>query len=931
MGLFGNSGGSGSDAEIKITADTGQAEEQLKNLDTSISKVSQTSTTSLSAIKGFGLGIAATGTAALATIAGLSKMAFSLAAQGENLGSLKAGFDALGGSMKTIDDASERVLGLASRTELLTIANKGLVAGLPDVNENFGNIADLGARLANTLGQDVTSSIEGLTNALARGEKEQLRQYGIIISSQKAMEDYARANNKTVQSLNDVDRKNAEIAAGLAMVEAKLSEIAEVSPSVTNEVSKIGNSWSDLKAEMGEVINTSPSIISSLQQIEQEISAIDPDIFGQLAAEVLDLGVSIAKNLLPNINQIGRTLLVGTQYFKDWGTFAIGAIGAVSDAASSLAKFNFGGLFPGFTQIKKLLGDNETASDDLSKAYEKLSNLSFPTLSKATDTAVENLQELKKRKVEIASESNKTGQAISKGISQEIEKLGKTSKTAGDKVAELIDINKEIKNTLERNDISGIVSTLNDKWAEGVINVNEYKDSLVRIQQEFSNLGYSIENINAGMSGINLSTPTGATGGSSGGGGGFLDALFSESGINQMLTGALGADTTSILMGADPFTAIIANLANAAGELFNIGLRELGEALNIERGGLGDEIGSAIGGIFGEFGSSVGGFLGAITDKIFGGSTNESTRRRRQVEGAIEEIFQTWDFIARDRSGNMVRFEDLVLGERSDFNAGSLFLEQLEGFDDDLRVFFRAIGGGLGVEFADDFVAGAQVGEKLMTAWGGDLDSLQLLLYESGITAEEFEENLVRAFKRGQISAEEFLVSMAKADEMFQPGIVGLGEWERALDNFIESGGRGTQSMKSLRDMFIEFRELNPNGTFEDFRSEMIASGRLTAEEADTLFDSMRLNGINTFEELMEASDRTIITILANMQQAGFGFIEPLEAVQEKLDSVESALDRLGTGSTIPITLRIRSEFDSRETESAFSELDRTQGIGLIS
>jgi hypothetical protein len=67
------------------------------------------------------------------------------------------------------------------------------------------------------------------------------------------------------------------------------------------------------------------------------------------------------------------------------------------------------------------------------------------------------------------------------------------------------------------------------------------------------------------------------------------------------------------------------------------------------------------------------------------------------------------------------------------------------------------------------------------------------------------------------------------------------------------------------------------------------------------------------------------------MQQAGFGFIEPLEAVQEKLDSVESALDRLGTGSTIPITLRIRSEFDSRETESAFSELDRTQGIGLIS
>lgn len=928
MGLFGSGSGSGSDVEIKITADTGQAEQKLNQLDTSVNKVGQSSSFSLPSIKSLGIGIAAVGTTAVGAIVGLSKMALSLASQGEALGSLKAGFSALGGEMGTIDEASERVLGLASRTELLTIANKGLVAGLPNVNENFGNIADLGARLANTLNMDVTASIEGLTNALARGEKEQLRQYGIIISSQQAMEDYAKANNRTVQSLNDVDRKNAEIAAGLAMVESKLSEIAEVSPSAANEISKIGNTFDDLKAEMGEVINAAPNIISSLQDIEREISAIDPDIFAQLAVDVLDLGMSIAKNLLPNINGIGKVLLATTQYFKDWGKFALGAIGAVSDGANSLAKFNFGGLFPGFNQLKKILGDNETASDDLASAYDKLSNLSFPTLGKATETAAIKFYEIKRRKAELAEEANKTGRAIARGIEPEIEKLGDTSKKASDKMVELVDVNKEIKNTLERNDISGIVSTLNDKWAEGKINVDEYTSALVRVQQEFSNLGYSVENINAGMSGINLGTPKPK----SENGEGFFDTLFSDSGLNQLATSFLGADTASIMMGADPFTAIIANVANSVKELFNIGLRELGKALNIERGGLGDEIGTSLGSIFfGELGGSVGGFVGAIADKTFGGSTNESTLRRRELEGYIDEIFQTWDFIARDRAGNMVRFDDLVLGDRSDFNAGSAFLQELEGFDDDLRVFFRAIGGGLGVEFVDDFVAGAQLGEKLLTAWGGDLDSLQLLLYETGITAEEFEENLVRAFKRGQISAEEFLVSMNKADEMFQPGIVGLGQWERALDNFIESGGRGTASMKSLRDIFIEFRELNPNGTFEDFRAEMVASGRLTAEEADTLFDSMRANGINTFEELMDASDRTIITILANMQQAGFGFIEPLEQVQEKLDDVESALDRLGTGSTIPITLRIRSEYDSRETEDAFRELDKSQGIGLVS
>lgn len=977
MGLFGDSGGigGGDDINITVSASTEKAEKSIQGLDKTIDKARETTekldTKTVALGAAFGILGEKIGSALIKAPANLLAMSVGLASAGENLGSLRAGFGALGGDISSIDEASQRVLGLASKTQLLETANKAMVAGLPDVNKKFGDIADLGARLANTLGKDVNTSIQGLTDAIARGRPMQLAQYGLFVDSKDAAEKYAQANGLLADKLTETQKRAAIQEEALRQVKDRLGDIAEVSPSVTNQISAIKNRFQDMRGEIGEVINSNDDLIDAFGRIKKELDLIDTDIWGIMLADVLTLASGIVGDLSGALNGfaqgVSKTIFVTRDFISEWAAanraieavfkdsltayFNTATLGifktktAIDGATQSLTffgrvqeaiknelssffsalKFGWESTLEAITGNVKKLGETDEDFKKLGESLDNLANTNFPSAERSSQRFAERIEKMRKELAHAREQSLSASKVIRDDLDPSMKKLSEGTKKSKDKIVEHIDVVKMFRDTFTRMDLDSKVKELNDAYQEGVLSLGDYQDHLIMLQKEMKEVGISAEQLNAALGKVNLELdkPKGKTGK-----GGWFAGLFGD------------------IFDAEEMKKVGGALEQAMGQMINQVMNTMGSLLldvfGLEGGGIGNQLGTAIGSGLGaavgaafgspEIGAMVGniagGLLGSFADKIFGGSTNEQTRRRRQVEEAIDDIFKTWDFLARDYEGRMVRFEDLVLGSRHDFNAGSVFMQELETFDDDLRLFFRTIGGALGVQFADDFVAGAQIGEKLLTAWGGDLDSLQLLLYESEMTFEQFSDNLVRAFKRGQISAEEFITMMAKGEEMFQPGLVGLGQWERAIDNFVESGGRGTASMKALKDMFIEWRELNPQGTLEQFREEMIASGAMSIEDANALFDAMKANGITTIEDLLSASEDLIITIIGTASSLGFAFTEPLEAVQERLEGIERSLDVLGQGRMIPVRLRISSEYDSNQTRDTWQQLTRSGGIG---
>jgi hypothetical protein len=915
FGLF-SGGSSGDDVTIKIGANTEGAEGKVKQLDTSLSSLGG------SAVKAG----AVIGTAFVAGVAGLTKLGVSLASAGENLGSLEAGFTALGGSFSTIEEASSRTLGLVSNVDLLSVANKAMVSGLPDVNKNFGDIADLGARLANTLGTDVKGSIEGLTNALARGRTTQLAQYGLFVDSAKAAEEYARKNGLVSSSLTETQKRAAIQEAALAQVRDRLGEVAAVSDSLTNALTAANNKWSDKLANVGKLINENPKLIDGVRQFSENLDQIDLNVFAQIAADAAGLALQIANSVLPSMNSLGVGFQVLMDITKQWGVLFYDILkGIVQGFTGAIGAINKGmlTLIPGAKIVSEALGFQTSGVENLTDAYNTFANITLPSVATANMNVSVKLNEFRRQIVETGDKSAESGKKIKQGLLDPLSESPRSIDKATKSITEFTDVQRWLRTELDRARFGKQFDEIADALNNKVISIGDAIDHIEMLKREMKEAGIEAELFNSLIGKIDLQSAFKMP--DSEGKGGFMDRLFSAE-FAQM---AMGGDAASMLLGADPITALLANLGKAVGQLGQILFREVSKAIGLERGGLGDEIGGVIGGIFGELGSSVGGFIGAFADKLFGGSTNEQTARRRQVEGFIDEIFKTWDFMARDYQGRMVRFDDLVLGSRHDFNPGSAFLESLEEFEPEIRMFFRGLGGALGVEFGDDFAAGASIGEKLMVAFGGDIDSLQLLLLETGMTFEQAMDNMQRAFLRGQVSASEYVAVLDTIAPAFEDGLVGFGRFEDAMQNFIDSGGRGRAALKSFKDMFVEWLEANPNGTLEEFRQALIASGRFAVEDIDMFFNAIYERGITSMQDLMSASDDFIIRLIGSLESSGFGFADSLDATSERLDQIEGKLDRIGQGRTVNIQLRVSSRFDSRETENAWNQEFGGRGIGL--
>jgi len=247
---------------------------------------------------GKAIGVGAT-VAAVLSFKKLGDEIGKLAARGEIVGSIEEGFKKLGGSASQIDDASKSLLGMVSSVDLMQIANRGLIAQIPQFNEHFSQITELGGRLADTLGVDTVTAINMVTDAIASGKEKQLASIGIIIDVNQAYRDYAAANNIAAISLDDRQKKEARQIAGMKQLGAATQRLAPINDSVANAQQAVTSAWADAYDKMGKQINASESLRVGYRNLETEIRKVDWDNLGKNAAEFSRILLSLAQTVLP--------------------------------------------------------------------------------------------------------------------------------------------------------------------------------------------------------------------------------------------------------------------------------------------------------------------------------------------------------------------------------------------------------------------------------------------------------------------------------------------------------------------------------------------------------------------------------------------------------------------------------------------------------
>jgi hypothetical protein len=350
-------------------------------------------------------------------------------------------------------------------------------------------------------------------------------------------------------------------------------------------------------------------------------------------------------------------------------------------------------------------------------------------------------------------------------------------------------------------------------------------------------------------------------------------------------------------------TGINAALAGLSGQEFNT------DQLVV---GLTTSIGAAIGAAYGspEAGAAIGGLVGQIGLIIADSFDNETggTKARKAADRYFADIFDA-NRISAVIDGQIKQINDLVfnpggggginglIGAGAGAAAGLVTGGAAAGigsqfgkappdsfatgqFDDSLQAAaaktqaaFAGVGAGfeqlLGV--ADDI--GGQIAAVLYNNVGGGLNNLQILVEATGKSFEELGDAVFDSFLNGSISLGQLLVDLQGLQDIFTAGIPGaIGAVEEAVANLqlaLSTDKPGRVLFDALKDIGAEAREVGKS--MVDVANSIAAGLGLGADRVNALLEAMKIAGINSITDLVNASNAQLAALAGNIQQVTAG------------------------------------------------------------
>lgn len=939
------SGGNDNNIDIELVVKDNDADKKIDQIDKNLEDLDKTAKKTTGALGGLSKGFdgikaakgAAVAVAAFVASAGAATAAIvALAAKGEELGSLRAGFDALGGTSDILDEARDRTLGLTKATDLLAIANKGLSAQIPGYKQGFADIADLGARLGNSLNKDVTQTITQLNDAIVSGRTAGLSQLGILVDSKKAYEDYGKAIGVAAKDLDDIQKRQALQAASLKAVKDSLEVQAQVTDSTKNAYDALINTISDLLGEVGIAINESPELASAFREIEAAIRENIPTIVEfvrdgiQVAIQRINEFIIGAKFLYENLGPLFSTI-------KDTGIAVFRALGKI--IAEITLKIN--AFITATKNIKNSivnfaveLGVLDAAAEESNKTIEEqvksTSKLAREQLSAEREKRklIKAEQDLKKAGTEVTVATIKNTKAT-KGQEDAAKALKDQIKKTNDEL-ENFEKSLDISLTLTRSvdKVEDFKHTLGTVFSDSQVldQSQEFIDYIKETGDELIKMGVSADTVLSGVADRVKEAKDSVKQG-----GGIFDGIF-----ESLFGGGSGSDIQQGLqenIGKSIGDALASGISDFAGAIDGGKSQDFKNAAQ----SLGKSAGAALGSEFGPVGSYVGSFLGGkiaggISDGIahaFGGKLNAEANAREDFEGFLIDSFDAVNASAVI-NGELKKLSDLVDFPRDIFsNAKDGVVEGFAIFNDlsDVaRNAFSGVGLALSEIIGDPENLGFQFAGELATAFQGDLFALRGAVDSLGISFEEMGKAIETSTKKGEQSFLEAEGALRGLGTLAEDGIPGqIGAVTTALDAVKQAGVfGGATTIAAFRAIGAEAKELGGKSIM-DLKDIIEATGGST-EDAAQVFEALSEAGVKSIQEIIDISDRGAIQVLADLQSQGFAFADLLsqggENLASDIDRINEKLDALNRADVqTNLTINVKTKYLDSGAQSALNQV----------
>lgn len=296
------------------------------------------------------------------------------------------------------------------------------------------------------------------------------------------------------------------------------------------------------------------------------------------------------------------------------------------------------------------------------------------------------------------------------------------------------------------------------------------------------------------------------------------------------------------------------------------------------------------------WGAIVEDWFGPLIDGLFEGmfgKESAGTTARKSADKFFAEVFDE-NRLGIIVNGQLVKIRDLVFKGDTLFGGEAIFGEAdstFANFFQSLPPMAREAFGGVGAAFEELLGVGEDISGQLGAVFannvGASLNNLQLLVYSTGKSFEELRSAVMEAFLDGKLSALEAQSALNGINQIATKGIPdGIGMTIQAFENLKAAGVRGGRALiDALEDMGFEAKELGLK-TLPELMNNLLQSGKFTQKEIDMVFQAMRDHGINSVEDLTNATQDQLLAVLSQLQAQEFPFADAASDAEDLVEEI---------------------------------------------
>lgn len=157
--------------------------------------------------------------------------------------------------------------------ELMKIANQNLAAGLELTDEQYKTVAESAFALSQATGEDMTSALNKVNDALLTGRTRGLQVLTGRIDLVEAEKALAASLGTTVERLTDEEKLQASRAATLEKLTEITGRLGEQTDGLDEKIAQVQTSFSNWYDTLLKTVASSPSVIKAFDTITTSITA----------------------------------------------------------------------------------------------------------------------------------------------------------------------------------------------------------------------------------------------------------------------------------------------------------------------------------------------------------------------------------------------------------------------------------------------------------------------------------------------------------------------------------------------------------------------------------------------------------------------------------------------------------------------------------